>query len=157
MSKILAKNKYAMRDYEILDKFEAGIVLLGHEVKSIKGGHINLKGSYVTLQQSSSSKKLPEVWLVNAHIPLYEKANKKIRYEPRRSRKLLIKRKEISHLVGKIREKGLTLVPLTVYSKRGKIKIGFGIGKGLKKYDKREKIKEREDKRKIKQAMRRSV
>ena len=153
----LAINKRANYDYEIKDKFEAGIVLFGHEVKSVKTGHINLKGSYVTLKKTK--KALPELYLINAHIPLYKFAGTVKNYNPTRPRKLLVKKKEIRHLVGKKQEQGLTLVPLKMYTKRSLIKLGFGIGKGKKKFDKRELIKKREVDRKMqaltKQSMRR--
>ena len=153
----LAINKRANYDYEIKDKFEAGIVLFGHEVKSVKTGHINLKGSYVTLKKTK--KALPELYLINAHIPLYKFAGTVKNYNPTRSRKLLVKKNEIRHLIGKKQEQGLTLVPLKMYTKRSLIKLAFGIGKGKKKVDKREMIKKRELDRKMrtltKQSMRR--
>jgi len=136
----LAENKRAYFDYEILETLEAGIVLLGGEVKSIKTGHISLTGSFVTIKNE-------EVFLINAAIPPYQPKNAPADYEPRRSRKLLLRRKEISFLSGKIKQKGLTLVPLKVYTKKGRIKILFGIAKGKKKVDKREAIKKREFKR----------
>lgn len=139
----IATNKKALYDYEILEKFEAGIVLAGHEVKSIKTGHINLKGSYVTI-------KAGEVWLINAHISKYKMAGKLLDYEPTRPRKLLLHKKEIKRLTGKLSEKGLTLIPLSVYTKRNQIKVEFGIGKGKKKVDKRESIKKREINRELK-------
>ncbi|MBU4375498.1 SsrA-binding protein SmpB [Patescibacteria group bacterium] len=138
----LAINKRAYYDYEIKDKFEAGIMLLGHEVKSVKTGHINLKGSYVTLKKTK--KELPELYLINAHIPLYKFAGKAKDYNPTRPRKLLAKKKEIRYLIGKKQEQGLTLAPLKIYTKRSLIKLEFGIGKGKKKFDKRELIKKRE-------------
>ncbi|MCG2695704.1 SsrA-binding protein SmpB [Candidatus Parcubacteria bacterium] len=138
----LAVNKRANYDYEIKDKFEAGIMLLGHEVKSVKTGHINLKGSYVTLKKTK--KALPEIYLINAHIPLYKHAGTVKSYNPTRPRKLLVKKNEIKHLIGKKQEQGLTLVPLKMYTKRSLIKLEFGIGKGKKKFDKREMIKKRE-------------
>jgi len=138
----LAVNKRANYDYEIKDKFEAGIMLLGHEVKSVKTGHINLKGSYVTLKKTK--KALPEIYLINAHIPLYKHAGTVKSYNPTRPRKLLVKKNEIKHLIGKKQEQGLTLVPLKMYTKRSLIKLEFGIGRGKKKFDKREMIKKRE-------------
>lgn len=145
---IYAINKRAKFDYEITDKFEAGIVLAGYEVKSIKTGHISLKGAFVTLKQSSK-KKLPEFYLINCHIPLYKHAGKMLNYDPTRSRKLLLKRAEIRQLIGKTKEKGLTLVPIRVYNKGNLIKLEFGVGKGKKKIDKRETIKKREIERKL--------
>jgi len=135
--KVLADNKNAYYNYEILDKYEAGLVLAGHEVKAIKTGHIGLKGSYVVLKDE-------EAFLIGAHIPPYQPKNTPKDYDPERSRKLLLKKSEIKELIGKSKEKGLTLIPLNVYVKYAKIKLAFGIGRGKKKLDKREKIKKRE-------------
>lgn len=145
--KILAINKRANFDYEILEKYEAGIVLFGHEVKSVKTGHISLKGSFVTLKRTG--KALPEPYLTNAHIPQYKHAGDLKNYEPTRPRKLLMKKNEIKYLIGKRQEQGLTLVPLKVYIKHSLLKLEFGVGKGKKKIDKRETIKKRELDRKI--------
>jgi SsrA-binding protein len=139
----LAFNKRANFDYDILEKYEAGLVLLGHEVKSIKTGHISLKGSFVTVK-SIRDKPLPELHLINAHIPLYKHAGTVKSYDPYRSRKLLLKKNEIRHLIGKKQEQGLTLVPIKIYTKHSFIKLEFGIGKGKKKHDKRETIKKRD-------------
>ena len=144
----LAVNKRANYDYEILSKYEAGLVLLGHEVKSIKTGHISLKGSFVTVK-NIKGKRLPELSLINAHIPLYKYAGTVKKYDPYRSRKLLLKKNEIKHLIGKKQEQGLTLVPIKIYTKHGFVKMEFGIGKGKKKIDKRESIKKREVDRRI--------
>lgn len=145
---ILAVNKRANYDYEILGKYEAGLVLLGHEVKSIKTGHISLKGSFVAVK-NAKGRALPEVHLINAHVPLYKHAGTVKKYDPYRSRKLLLKKNEIKHLIGKKQEQGLTLVPIKIYTKHGFVKLEFGIGKGKKKVDKREAIKKREVDRKI--------
>jgi SsrA-binding protein len=144
---ILAINKRASFDYDILEKYEAGLVLLGHEVKSIKTGHISLKGAFVVLKGAGG--KLPEAHLINAHIPLYKHAGSIKNYDPYRSRQLLLKKNELKYLVGKVREQGLTLAPIKIYTKRGFIKLEFGIGKGRKKIDKRELIKKREVERSI--------
>lgn len=144
--KTLSENKKAYFNYLILEKFEAGISLIGQEVKSIKGGRINLAGSYVVLRGK-------EVYLVGASVPPYQPKNAPADYNPERSRKLLLKKSEIKHLIGKVKEKGLTLVPLRVYTKRGKIKLEFGIAKGKKKADKRELIKKREAERDIKREL----
>jgi SsrA-binding protein len=143
----LAYNKRAKFDYEILDKYEAGLVLLGHEVKSIKTGHISLKGAYVTAKTDKKGKT--ELYLTNAHIHLYKYAGTIKDYDPERPRKLLLKKREISRLIGKKKEQGLTLVPIKVYTKRSLIKLEFGIGRGKKKIDKRETIKKRELDRKV--------
>lgn len=138
----LAYNKRANFDYEILDTYEAGLVLYGHEVKSVKTGHVSLKGAYVTVK--GASNKLPELYLINAYIPLYGKASKVADYDPTRARKLLLLKKEIEHLIGKKNEQGLTLVPIKIYTKHSLIKLLFGVGRGRKKHDKRELIKKRE-------------
>ncbi len=143
-----AINKRAKFDYDILEVYEAGLVLLGHEVKSIKQGHISLKGAFVTIK--STAKKLPELYLINAHVSLYKQAGIVKGYDPERSRKLLLKKSEIKHLIGKKQEQGLTLIPLELYNSKGFIKLKFGIGKGKKKIDKRELIKKRELDRKMK-------
>ena len=143
----LAFNKRANYDYEISDKYEAGLVLYGHEVKSIKTGHISLKGSFVTVKKGKNF--LSEIILTNAHIPLYKKASMVKDYDPYRPRKLLLKKSEIKRLIGKRKEEGLTLVPIKIYTKHSLIKLEFGIGRGKKKYDKREQIKKREVDRKI--------
>ncbi len=144
----LAFNKRANYDYEILEKYEAGLVLLGHEVKSVKTGHINLKGSFATIKKVKG-KALPEFYLINAHIPLYKFAGNIKDYDPYRSRKLLLKKSEINRLIGKKQEQGLTLVPIKIYTKHGFVKMEFGLGKGKKKIDKRETIKKREFDRKM--------
>ncbi len=143
----LAYNKRANFDYTITDKYEAGLVLAGYEVKSIKTGHISLKGSYVTVKKTI--RQSPEFYLVNAHIPLYKKASTIKNYNPTRSRKLLLRKKQIKHLIGKRKEQGLTLVPIKIYTKHNLIKLEFGIGQGKKKIDKREQIKKREIDKKI--------
>ena len=134
---ILAQNKKAYFDYEILETYEAGIVLIGQEVKAIKTGHVSLKGSYVVIKNQ-------EMFLIGANIPPYQPKNAPSDYSPERSRKLLLKKSEIKSLIGKSKQKGLTLMPLKMYTKRGKIKLLFGLAKGKKEYDKREKIKKRE-------------
>lgn len=138
----LATNRQARFNYKILEKYEAGIVLAGHEVKSAKKGRITLKGSYVTIKNQ-------EAWLINAQIPSFQPKNTPKDYEPIRSRKLLLHKNEIKSLIGKTKQKGLTLVPLRVYTKHNLIKLEFGLGQGRRKTDKREKIKQRETKQKI--------
>jgi len=140
--KPLVENKKAHFDYEILEKFEAGIVLLGTEVKSIKNGRINLAGSYIVQKEN-------EFFLINSNIPPYQPGNAPKDYDPLRSRKILLQRKEIDYLIGKTKQKGLTLLPLNVYTKGGKIKVEFGLAQGKKKFDKRESIKKREAQREI--------
>ena len=143
---VLASNKKAYFEYQILEKFESGISLLGQEVKSIKTGRINLSGSYVTLKKE-------EVFLIGANIPPYQQKNAPDDYNPERPRKLLLRKKEIKYLLGKIKQKNLTLIPLKVYTKkRSIIKIEIAIAKGKKKHDKREAIKKKEAKREIRKA-----
>lgn len=144
--KSLAVNKAVGRSYEILETFEAGMVLLGHEVKSIRMGRIGLAGSYVVF-------KGDEVFLIGANIPAYQPKNTPADYLPDHSRKLLLQKKEIKYLLGKAKQKGLTMAPLRVYSKRGKIKLEFALVKGLKEFDKREKIKKRETEREIRRTL----
>lgn len=141
--KILSENKKAYFDYEVLEKFEAGIALTGREVKSIKGGHISLSGSYVVID----SKR--EVFLIGSHVPPYQPKNTPGDYDPERSRKLLLRKEEIKYLIGKHAQKGLTFIPLKVYTNNGNIKLEFGIARGKKKFDKREAIKKRETIREI--------
>jgi len=135
--KALSENKKAYFDYQILDKFEAGISLVGQEVKSLKTRGVNLAGSYVMVRNE-------ELFWVGAKIPAYQPKNAPSDYEEERSRKLLLRKNEIKKLLGKAKEKGLTLIPLRVYSKNAKIKLEFGLAKGKKEIDKRELIKKRE-------------
>jgi len=140
--KVLSENKKAYFNHEIIDKFQAGISLIGQEVKSIKSGRINLAGSYVVLRDE-------EVYLVGANVPPYQPKNAPRDYDPERSRKLLLRKPEIKQLIGKTKEKGLTLVPLRVYTVKGRIKIEFGVAKGRKRIDKRQLIKKRETDKEI--------
>ncbi|MCP6719252.1 MAG: SsrA-binding protein SmpB [Patescibacteria group bacterium] len=145
--RIISKNKKAFFKYQILEKLEAGISLIGQEVKSIKGGRINLAGAYVVLKDE-------EVFLIGAKIPPYQPKNAPKDYNPERSRKLLLKKSEIKHLIGKSKQKGLTIVPLSVYTKRGKIKLEIAVVKGKKEFDKREIIKKRAIEREIQRELR---
>ena len=147
--KPLAQNKKAFFDYKILEKYEAGMVLIGTEVKSIKMGRINIQGSYVIF-------KGKELFLLGSNVPAYQPKNAPEKYNPEQPRKLLLRRKEINELIGKTKEKGLTLVPLKVYTRHGLIKIEIGLAKGAKKADKREKIKKKEADRKIRRALKSS-
>jgi SsrA-binding protein len=142
----LAFNKRAHFDYELHDKYEAGLMLTGAEVKSVKNCHISLKGSFVTIHEG-------ELYLTNANITHYPFANFKIAYDPTRSRKLLVRKSEIKSLIGKLHVKGLTLVPLRVYTKRRLIKLEFAVAKGKKAYDKRSDIAKSESKRSIERAL----
>jgi len=140
--KIYSENKKGTFNYDILERFEAGMILIGQEVKSIKSGRINLAGSYVVL-------KSEEPYLVGAKIPAWQPKNAPSDYSPERSRKLLLNRKEINYLIGKSKQKNLTMIPLKVFSKGAKIKCEFGIAKGKKIFDKRENIKKKETKREM--------
>ena len=150
--KILAQNKKAYFNYEILEKFEAGISLIGQEVKSLKIRGVNLAGSYVVLRGLTEGGN-PEVFWIGAKIHPYQPKNAPPDYNPERSRKLLLKKSEIKYLIGKLRQKGLTFIPLKLYTKNGKIKLEFAIAKGKKKFDKRESIKKREIEREIRKAL----
>ncbi|MBI2627155.1 MAG: SsrA-binding protein SmpB [Parcubacteria group bacterium] len=143
---LYADNRRASFDYEILEKFQVGIVLEGHEVKSIRLGRINVAGSYAKIIGN-------ELWLVGATISPYQPQNTASNYDPQRTRKLLVKKSELRYLIGKLQEKGLTLVPLSVYNKNSLIKLELGLGKSKKKSDKREKIKTRETERKIERTL----
>jgi len=134
-------------DYQILEKFEAGVVLSGAEVKAIKSGQINLKGSYVTTRKN-------EPWLINTHVSPYKMASSQRDYSPTHDRKLLLHRKEIASLIGTMGTKGLTVLPLSVYTKGSLVKLELGICRGKKLHDKRETIKKRDAKRQIERLMR---
>jgi len=145
----LATNKRARFDYEISDTYEAGLALLGHEVKSAKTGHISLKESFVTIKGN-------ELYLTNANIPLYKHAGVVPNHNPTRPRKLLLRRSEIKQLIGKAKTQGLTLVPIRVYTKKRHLKLEFGVGKGKKQFDKRQTIAKREDEKRMKRALKNS-
>lgn len=142
----LATNKEARFNYDILEEHEAGLILTGAETKSVKLSHISLRGAYITHQNN-------ELWLKNCYIASYQEKNQP-HYEDRHLRKLLLKRKEIDSLMGKMKQQGLTLLPLNVYTKKALIKVKIGLAKGRKKYDKRQIIKKREADRKINRALR---
>jgi len=147
MAKPYAYNRRARYDYHITDTLEAGIVLKGFEVKSVKTGHVSLKGSFVVLKNQKP-------YLLNATIPAYQPKNAPKDYDPNRNRELLLNKKEIKTLIGKTKEKGLTLVPIKMYNKKGRIKVEVALGKGKRKIDKRETIKKRDVKREIQRALR---
>ena len=142
LMEILAENKKAYFNHEIVEKFEAGISLIGQEVKSLKTRSVNLAGSYVVIKNG-------ELYWIGSKIPPYQPRNAPSDYNPERSRKLLLKKKEIKYLIGKSEQKGLTLIPLKVYTIKGKIKLEFGIGKGKKIFNKKETIKKRDTEREI--------
>lgn len=134
--KVFSKNKKAFFDYEILETHEAGISLLGQEVKSIKNGEVSLKEAYIRLIEG-------ELWLWNAHIPKYRHSSDDD-YDSVRSRRLLLKKKEIAKLAKSLNTAGLTLIPLRIYAKRGILKLEIALAKGKKQHDKQRRIKERE-------------
>ncbi|MGP4078810.1 SsrA-binding protein SmpB [Pseudalkalibacillus sp. R45] len=143
---LIAQNKKARHDYTIEDTFEAGLVLQGTEIKAIRGRRVNLKDSFARVQNG-------EVFLHNMHISHYEQGNR-YNHDPLRTRKLLLHKKEISKLIGVSKESGYALVPLKLYIKNGFAKLLLGIGKGKKKYDKREDLKRKTAKREIEKAFR---
>mgnify|MGYP001611011602 CR=1 FL=1 len=145
---IFAENRKAHFDYEILETFEAGLVLSGPEVKSIKNGRMNLAGCYISTHDG-------ELYLIGASIAPYQPKNQPADYDPFRSRKLLLRKKEIMSLAGKIKQKGLTLVPLKAYNKGRRIKLEFAVVRGKKKYDKRAVISKREAERNIERELKR--
>jgi SsrA-binding protein len=143
--KILSTNKKAYFDYEIIENYEAGIVLLGTEVKSAKEGKINLRDSFVRIIDG-------EAYLLNCHISPYCHGNI-TNHDPTRTRKLLLHKRELNKLIGKSKEKGLTLIPLKMYEKGNKIKVEIALAKGKKKYDKRESIREKDLSREIRREL----
>ena len=145
--KIIAKNKKAWHEYEIQDTWEAGLVLLGTEVKALRNGRVNLGDSYGEIRQG-------EAWILKMHIGPYEMGNRE-NHEPFRPRKLLLNRREIRKILPNIEAKGLTLVPLKIYFKRGRVKLELGLGRGKKLHDKRETLKKRDTDRGLQRAMRR--
>ncbi len=145
--KVVARNRKARHEYELLEKVEAGIVLTGTEVKSLRNGKANLEDAYADINQG-------EVWLQGCDIPEYLQANR-MNHVPKRPRKLLLHRREIDKLEAKSGEKGLTLVPLSVYFKKGMAKVEIAVARGRKTYDKREAIKQQDAKRDMDRAMRR--
>jgi len=148
--KILISNRRAKFEYEIIDSFEAGIILVGKEVKSLKKKQGKLEGAYAYISGS-------EIFLLNFYIPPYQPKNPMGLVEPDRSRKLLLKRKEIDYLTGKLKEKRLTLIPLKLYLKGGKVKLELGLAKGKSKIDKRETIKKREAEREMRKNLKFTV
>ncbi len=139
--KTVCQNRKARHDYHILEKFEAGLVLQGTEVKSLRDGRANLQDSFARISNS-------ELWLENMHISPYEQAGQ-FNHEPKRARKLLMHKREIMRLLGKTQQKGLALIPLRVYFRSGKAKVELALARGKKEYDKREDIKKREAEREI--------
>jgi SsrA-binding protein len=144
--KIVCDNRQVRYLYEILETYETGIELQGTEVKSIRMGKANLRDGYALIRNG-------EVWLLNMHVSPHETAGQYFNHDPRRTRKLLMHRQEIRKLIGQVEQKGLTLVPLKLYMKRGKVKVDLALVKGKKLFDKREDLKQRQDKRDMERAM----
>ncbi|AFM02289.1 MULTISPECIES: SsrA-binding protein SmpB [Desulfitobacterium] len=139
--KVISDNRKAYHDYFVEEKLEAGIILTGTEIKSIRNGRVNLKDSYARIENG-------EVWLYQLHISPYEQGNR-FNHDPLRKRKLLLNRSEIIKLIGKVQQQGLTLIPTKIYLKHGLAKIELGVCRGKKNYDKRQDIAERDAKREI--------
>jgi SsrA-binding protein len=146
--KVLADNRQARFQYEFLEVLEAGISLTGTEVKSIRAGKINLRDSYGLLRNG-------EAWLLNTHISAHATTSVYYNHEPTRTRKLLLHKKEIRHLVDKVNQQSLTLIPVKMYLKNGKVKVSIALARGKKLYDKRDDLKKKDDQRDMDRAMKR--
>ena len=144
--KVVATNRKAGRDYHLEDKHEAGLVLLGTEIKSIRAGKVNLSDGYI-------QPRAGELWLVNTHIAPYDPAGR-YGHEPLRPRKLLLHRREINRLIARVVERGYTLIPTRLYLKEGRAKVEIALGRGKRKYDKRQAIAKRDTERDIQRELR---
>jgi SsrA-binding protein len=142
----LTYNRRARHDYDILEKFEAGLVLTGAEVKSAKAGRVQLQGAYVL-------PKGTELWLTGAQIAAYAPAGQAAAYDPARDRKLLLSHRELAYLFGKLSEQGLTLVPLSVYTSHRFVKVELGLARGKTRYDKRVSIRQRETQKEVRRSL----
>ena len=145
--KIVCKNRRAAHEYELTDRLECGVVLVGTEVKTLRDGHCSLDDAYAMIEND-------ELWLIGCEIPEYPMGNR-LNHAPKRTRKLLLRRREIVKFAGKAEERGHTLVPLSVYFKNGRAKVEVAVGRGKKSHDKREALKTAEAKRDIARALRR--
>ena len=145
--KVVSTNRKAQHDYYLTDTYEAGIVLQGSEIKSIRAGQISIKEAYIQIEDQ-------EAWLINAHIAPYEQASY-LGHEPRRKRKLLLHRREIDRLWDAVRKKGLTIVATRIYLKNGRAKIEIAVGRGKKQYDKRHDLAKRDAQREMDRQIRR--
>jgi SsrA-binding protein len=143
--KVVATNRKATHDYAILERFEAGIALMGSEIKSIRAGRINLKEGYILIEGR-------QAWLLNVHVAPYDPASR-TNHDPLRRKRLLMHRKEILHLSEAQQQKGLAIIPMRVYLKKGLAKAEIGLGRGLKKYDKRQAIAKRDAEREMRRAL----
>ena len=144
--KIITKNRKAHHEYLVTDRYDAGLVLMGSEIKSIRGNRINIADGFV-------QEKGRELWLMNVHIAPYEQAKHFGHSDPRRPRKLLLHRKEINRILLKIRDSGMTTIPLQVYLEGGRAKVEIGVARGKKQYDKRADIAKRDAQRQIDRAL----
>ncbi|MBN1201385.1 MAG: SsrA-binding protein SmpB [Anaerolineae bacterium] len=144
--KVVSTNRKARHTYELMDTFEAGLVLTGSEIKSIRAGHVNLREGYVQARGD-------ELWLLNTHIASYDQAGV-FGHDPLRPRKLLLHRREIDRITSRVREKGLTVVPIVMYLIRGLAKVEIALARGKKQYDKRATLRERDSKRQIERSLR---
>ena len=144
--KVVATNRKARHDYFLLETYEAGIALLGSEIKSVRAGQISIKEAYVRIDGD-------EAWLVEAHISPYDQANR-FNHDPRRPRKLLLHKKEIANLYDDVRRKGVTVIPTRVYLKGGRAKVEIAVAKGKKQYDKRQDLAKRDSQREIERQLR---
>ncbi|MGH3949338.1 MAG: SsrA-binding protein SmpB [Pseudonocardiaceae bacterium] len=147
--KVIVSNRRARHDYSIMDTYEAGLVLVGTEVKSLRAGKASLADAFATVDDG-------EVWLRNVHIPEYAQGTW-TNHEPRRHRKLLLHKGEIDKLIGKTKESGLSLVPLSMYFKDGKVKVELALAKGKRAYDKRQDLAKRDARREVQRAVGRAV
>jgi len=146
--KVVSENRQARFLYEIQETYEAGIQLTGTEIKSVRAGRTNLRDGYAIVRNR-------EVWLLNVHIAPFQGSGQYFNHEPRRTRKLLLHRREIDKLYGQLQQKGFTLVPVKLYLARGLAKVSLGLAKGKKKYDKRETIKQREAEKEMQRVVKR--
>jgi SsrA-binding protein len=146
--KTVVSNRRARKEYEVLETHEAGMVLTGTEVKALRSGTANLKDAYATVEDG-------ELWLLNMHIGHYPQASQQFQHEPERRRKLLMHRREVDRLLGRVIERGLTLVPLRVYFRRGRAKVEIAVARGKRAHDKRDQLRKDAANREIEQEMRR--
>lgn len=144
---VFARNKQALHDYHLLEEFEGGLVLSGAEVKAARQGHVQLKGAFLSIERGALVVK-------NMYIGPYAPAGKQENYDPLRTRKVLVHAKELKSLIGKRQTQGLTLVPISVYTKGNFVKLGFAVARGKKQYEKRDLLKKADDERRMRTAMR---
>ena len=144
--KIITKNRKAHHDYHVSDRYDAGLVLMGSEIKSIRNHNINIGDGFIQAKDG-------ELWLMNAHISPYKEASRFGHSDPQRPRKLLLHRREINRIINKLRDNGMTVIPLQVYLERGRAKIEIGVARGKKRYDKRADLAKRDSDRQIERAL----